>query len=206
MDTMGMWTTMKSRSAPAAMALAAVLSTGCATATQTASPNEAPGYVAPTAANFNGWCYEVQAEEWSPTLVDRFPELEGFSMPTVVYLDMDGDHHDLDGNVDTGRELLPWSEAREARWIGEQPFDNEPWAFDHAHWWQMEDGSYRVGYAGSYLFWVGFEAIPTESGLEGIFRYWGLDALGEAVDPEIEMSASLSLVDCRTTPLVVIDD
>jgi len=190
----------------AAVLAAAVTVTGCATAQPPASPDEVPDYKPPTAASFDGWCYTVEAEDWSPSLVERFPELDGFTMPTVVYLGTEQHHRDLPGHVDNGRENLPWSGAREARWVGETPFDNEPWAFDHAHWWRLDDGSYRVGFAGSYLFWVGFEAVPTENGLEGIFRYWGLDALGEAVEPEVEMSASLGVVDCRDTPLVVIQD
>lgn len=187
------------------MPFAALVATACMSGVQTAPPDRAPLPMAPTSAEYDGWCYRVQADSWSPSLVDRFPELEGFSMPTVVYLGPESEHGEMASGIDTGREELAWGDAREARWIGETPFDNEPWAFDHAHWWQMDDGSYRIGFAGSYLFWVGFEAAPTEHGLEGSFRYWGLESLGEGDEPEVEVGAALSLVDCRDTPFVVVD-
>ena len=147
----------------------------------------------------------MNADDWSPNLVDRFPELEGFSMPEVIYLGLEQDHGDMAPGVNTGNEELAWSDAREARWIGRQPFDNEPWACDHAQWGQMDDGSYRIGFAGSYQFWVGFEAQRTSNGLEGVFRYWGQDALGEASEPEVVVGASLDLINCLGTPFVVME-
>jgi hypothetical protein len=197
---------MKTRGAALAGTMVAVVATaGCAPAARTAAPDQRPEPMAPTQAAYSGWCYNVQSDGWSPSLVDRFPELEGFSMPKVVYLGPEAEHGSMAAGIDTGREELFWSDAREARWMGETPFDNEPWAFDHAHWWQMDDGSYRIGFAGSYLFWVGFEATATENGLEGTFRYWSLETLGEGGEPEVEFGAALDLVDCIDTPLVVID-
>lgn len=206
MDVRGMTKMTKGRSAMATMVLAAVVSSGCATgAAQPATPDQVPEWRPPTQSAHAGWCYAVQADDWSPTLVERFPELEGFSMPEVVYLGLEQEHGAMDAGVTTGNEELAWENAREARWLGEQPFDNEPWAFDHAHWWQMDDGSYRIGFAGSYLFWVGFEARRTPSGLEGVFRYWSEDAPSEASEPEVMVGASLELVNCRTTPFVIFD-
>jgi hypothetical protein len=201
MDAQWMWTMMKGRSGPAAMMLAVVVAGGCAT--PAASPDQAPDWRPQIQAAYTGWCYAVEADDWSPNLVDRFPELEGFSMPRVVYLGLEQDHGAMGAGVSTGNEELSWEDAREARWIGDQPFDNEPWAFDHAHWWQMDDGSYRIGFAGSYQFWVGFEAQRTPSGLEGVFRYWGQESLAEAGEPEVVVGASLDRIDCTGTPFRV---
>lgn len=204
-DSRWMWMKMKGRTAAAAMIMAAVVATGCATPRTAATPNQSPDWNPPTSSAYPGWCYSVQADTWSPSLVDRFPELEGFSMPTVMYLGLETEHGAMDAGIDTGNEELPWENAREARWIGEQPFQNEPWAFDHAHWWQMDDGSYRIGFAGSYLFWIGFEAHQTENGLEGVFRYYSRDAVGEASEPEVMVNAALEHVSCSDTPFVVIE-
>lgn len=206
MDAQWMKTMMMGRGAAAAMMVAALVSTGCATtASPATSPEQAPEWRPPTQTAYAGWCYAVSADDWSPTLVDRFPELEGFSMPTVVYLGLEQEHGAMAAGINTGNEELAWEDAREARWIGEEPFDNEPWAFDHAHWWQMDDGSYRIGFGGSYLFWVGFEARRTDDGLEGVLRYWGQETDGEASEPEVMVGASLELIDCKGTPFVVMD-
>ncbi len=205
-DAQGMWTMTKMRSAPVAILLAAVVSGGCATAgSPPASPDQPPEWRPPTQSAYTGWCYTVSADDWSPTLVERFPELEGFSMPEVVYLGLEQEHGAMAAGVNTGNEELAWEDAREARWIGEEPFDNEPWAFDHAHWWQMDDGSYRIGFAGSHQFWIGFEAHRTPNGLDGVFRYWGQESLGEASEPEVVVGAFLELTDCRSTPFVMLD-
>lgn len=183
---------------------AAILSAGCA-GVAAPGPEVAPREIPPTSAAHTGQCYNVTITGWGADMASRASHLEDFDPPTVVYLHPGRDHEKMTGTVSTGSRELLWSDAREARWIADGPYRNGAWPLAHAHWWQGDDARYHIGFAGSDEFWVGFEAIPTTTGMEGIFRYWSREPLGEASEPMYQATAQLRTVDCVDTPMVIFE-
>ncbi len=187
----------------AAMLVAAMVSTGCAAGSMAPPPDAAPTELMPTMAGHPGRCYTVNLTGMNASMISGASELRGFSAPKYIYLDTHRRHTEMLGSASNGTEELPWADSREARWMADQPYPNSPTPFGHAHWWEMNDATIRMGFASVGQYWVGFDARPTTEGLAGVFQFWNGEEMSEASAPSFEVSSTMALVDCRETPMVV---